>query len=387
MQPPDSIRTGTFWYWVSDNISKEGVIADLRAMKKAGIGLALIGNIVPSTHHNANYPYGDVKFMSEEWWDILHTALKTATELDIEIGIFNSPGWSQSGGPWVTPEQSMRYLAATEINVSGPRKITELLPATTNDFQDVKVLAFQASRENMFDYPNSSITVSRNIKKGTDASYELPVNEESYILLTLPEEATARGIMVHSGDFLNTRCMIQVREGNEFITIKEFTAERDVTILTARGFDQKAPVVESLPETAGKEFRLLFYKSEFVLENIPDGKLYIDLGEVSVSAKIKINGQCVGGVWTAPYRVDITDGVRTGKNEIEIEVVNTWINRIFGDRKLLENERKVVPHTAPWSLDAPLQKSGLLGPVRVISIKYFYKECLQNKLPILSFNM
>ena len=37
--------------------------------------------------------------MSEPWWEILHTALKTATELDMEIGIFNSPGWSQSGGP------------------------------------------------------------------------------------------------------------------------------------------------------------------------------------------------------------------------------------------------------------------------------------------------
>lgn len=44
----------------------------------------------------------------------LHTALKTATELDIEIGLFNSPGWSQSGGPWVKPEQSMRYLAHSE---------------------------------------------------------------------------------------------------------------------------------------------------------------------------------------------------------------------------------------------------------------------------------
>lgn len=55
-----------------------------------------------------------MKIFTDEWWDILHTALKTATELDIEIGLFNSPGWSQSGGPWVKPEQSMRYLAHSE---------------------------------------------------------------------------------------------------------------------------------------------------------------------------------------------------------------------------------------------------------------------------------
>lgn len=63
-------------------------------MKKAGINRAFIGNIGQD-----DVPYGNVKMLSEEWWDILHAALKKATELDIEIGIFNSPGWSQSGGP------------------------------------------------------------------------------------------------------------------------------------------------------------------------------------------------------------------------------------------------------------------------------------------------
>jgi hypothetical protein len=259
LQPPDSIRTGIYWYWVSDNISKEGVIEDLHAMKKAGINLAFIGNIGPSTHHDANYPYGKVKFMSEEWWEILHTALKTATELDIEIGIFNSPGWSQSGGPWVQPKQAMRYLASTEIQVSGPRKITETLSLPATDFQDVKVLAFQAGRKNLFDSPDSRIIISNHIRKSVDKdqSYQLPVNESS-ISLVLPEEETARSILIYPGDYLNTHCILQIKEGNRYRMIKEFNADRDASLSTANGFDQKAPVVESLPETTGKEFRLLF---------------------------------------------------------------------------------------------------------------------------------
>ena len=84
---------------MSDNISKEGVVADLKAMKQQGIGIAYIGFIGGSDHHKQNYPMGKVKFMSPEWWEVLHTALKTATELGIDIGIFNSPGWSQSSGP------------------------------------------------------------------------------------------------------------------------------------------------------------------------------------------------------------------------------------------------------------------------------------------------
>jgi hypothetical protein len=70
--PPDSIQTSVYWYWISDNISKEGVIADLKAMKQVGINRAFIGNIGLD-----DIPYGKVKMLSEEWWNILHTALKT----------------------------------------------------------------------------------------------------------------------------------------------------------------------------------------------------------------------------------------------------------------------------------------------------------------------
>ena len=99
---PADIQTSIYWYWINDNLSKEAVIKDLHSMKEKGINRAFIGNIGLSPNEA---PYGSVKIFTDEWWDILHTALKTATELDIEIGLFNSPGWSQSGGPWVKPEQ------------------------------------------------------------------------------------------------------------------------------------------------------------------------------------------------------------------------------------------------------------------------------------------
>ena len=60
---------------------------------------------------------GKVKVMTDEWWKVMHAALKRASELDIEIGIFNCPGWSQSGGPWVQPQQAMRYLASQSVKV------------------------------------------------------------------------------------------------------------------------------------------------------------------------------------------------------------------------------------------------------------------------------
>src|SRR5687768_1917704 len=66
MVPPDSIQTSVYWYWISDNISKQGVINDLKAMKAVGINRAFIGNIGLT----GEVPYGKVKLFSDEWWDI-----------------------------------------------------------------------------------------------------------------------------------------------------------------------------------------------------------------------------------------------------------------------------------------------------------------------------
>ena len=62
---------------------------EIEAMKKAGIGRAFIGNI-----WEGSIPAGPHKVLSDGWWEVMHAALKKATELDIEIGIFNCPGWS-----------------------------------------------------------------------------------------------------------------------------------------------------------------------------------------------------------------------------------------------------------------------------------------------------
>ncbi len=94
-------------------------------------------------------------------------------------------------------------------------------------------------------------------------------------------------------------------------------------------------------------------------------KLYIDLGDVSVSARIVLNGNDLGVVWRKPFRVEISDAIKVGKNELKVEVVNLWPNRLIGDENLPENERQSFTNMRVHKATSALFPSGLLGPVTI----------------------
>ena len=112
------------------------------------------------------------------------------------------------------------------------------------------------------------------------------------------------------------------------------------------------------------------YKNNFKIEQLPVAKehVFLELGLLSAMAKVKVNGQYAGGVFTAPWKVDISSFVKQGENKLEIEVVNTWLNRLIGDSKLPENQRITWRSTGSNVPKSNLQSSGLIGPV---SINYY----------------
>ena len=259
--PDDSIQTSVYWYWISDNISKEGVENDLYAMKKAGINRAFIGNIGLK-----DVPYGKVKMLSEEWWKILHAALKTATELNIEIGIFNSPGWSQSGGPWVKEENAMRYLISSETRVKGPVRFSEKLEKPIDAFQDVRVIAYPIPKDNdlVLNYKNGTISSSprvMNLNLITDGDVNTGITFPEGDVFTIEFEAkeafTARSLSIQSTkNQMYARIMLQAQnESNNYITVKEFQFNRSNPELYV-GFVPYAPVVVSFPAVTARKFRV-----------------------------------------------------------------------------------------------------------------------------------
>jgi hypothetical protein len=109
------------------------------------------------------------------------------------------------------------------------------------------------------------------------------------------------------------------------------------------------------------------YKTNVKLAENPSGKkIMLDLGVLTAMAKVKVNGKAVGGVWTAPWQVDISSALKQGSNEIEISVVNNWMNRLIGDQKTPEAQRPTWSPIIPYKVDSPLQASGLFGPVKIL---------------------
>ncbi|WP_197528013.1 glycosyl hydrolase [Posidoniimonas polymericola] len=94
---------------------------------------------------------------------------------------------------------------------------------------------------------------------------------------------------------------------------------------------------------------------------------WIDLGRVECSARVTLNGQELGVAWTPPFRVSTRDALRSGANELVVEVVNLWPNRLIGDAQPDAPQTYTKTNITRFDADSPLEPSGLIGPVKILS--------------------
>jgi hypothetical protein len=123
--PPESAKPRTWWHWTGGNITKEGITKDLEWMKRVGIGGFQLADVSMGSGQSVDKK---IAFGTPEWLDAVRHAASEADRLGLEMAIFSSPGWSETGGPWVKPGQAMKKLVWSETVVAGPRKFTGVLP-------------------------------------------------------------------------------------------------------------------------------------------------------------------------------------------------------------------------------------------------------------------
>jgi len=144
LRPPESAKPWVYWFWLNGNITKEGITADLEAMKRVGIGGVLIMEV------DQGVPLGPVAFMSDQWRELFKHVVAEAKRLGLQVNMNDDAGWNGSGGPWIKPEEAMQKVVFAEVNVEGPQQFQGALPqpqTAAGFYRDIAVLAFPTPTE------------------------------------------------------------------------------------------------------------------------------------------------------------------------------------------------------------------------------------------------
>ncbi|MGA3326266.1 MAG: glycosyl hydrolase [Terriglobia bacterium] len=211
--PPVSAGPHNYWPWMNGNISQNGITRDLEAMKRVGVKAFQIFQIGSGVY----LPQGPVNYGSPEHLRLLKHAAREADRLGLGFAMHNCPGWSSSGGPWITPELSMQVLTWTETPVAGGQVVNTTLPqpfAKLNYYRDAMLLAYPAQpgearpmQELLRSVTSSSGPVGAKLFTDGDPSTFAEVHpaaegQSAYLQLEFAEPFEARSITLSSAAVL-----------------------------------------------------------------------------------------------------------------------------------------------------------------------------------------
>lgn len=176
LSPPPSAKPWVFWYWLHAAVSKEGITADLEAMKEVGIGGAYLMPIKDTSSAIPFYP--KTRQLTPDWWSLVKFAMREAKRLHLKLAMHVSDGFALAGGPWITPELSMQKLVWTKAYVkSGTKEINLPQPKSNeNYYKDIAVFAYPAN--NVATFSDEVLVPSVTASDGTKPSFLLFANNE-----------------------------------------------------------------------------------------------------------------------------------------------------------------------------------------------------------------
>jgi len=170
LTPPDAARPWVYWFFLNGNITREGITADLEAMRRVGIGGVLIMEV------DQGAPKGPARFGSPAWRKLFQHVCAEADRLGLKVNMNNDSGWCGSGGPWITPELAMQKVTWTETAVEGPRHFEGSLPqpaTVVNFYRDIAVLAFPtpAGNARLKNVNNKAMSAPTGVSLAAPASW------------------------------------------------------------------------------------------------------------------------------------------------------------------------------------------------------------------------
>jgi hypothetical protein len=377
-----------------------------------------------------------------ELWDAQTGAIQPATVWRVENGrtivnlnldqagsvfvVFREPGEPSSDSAVALTGEKVVANKTHKLEISkavygdlskpdgGKVDVTEKLAALVQDGQ-IEVAAdnglagdpaYSIGKQLHVDYvldgtPKSIVVAERD-------TLRLPV-EEAVDMPPLPQLSTDNGQLVLTVSE-NDRYTVTTASGDKKIVAVdslpkpvEVTGAWEISFQKDRGAPAKATFDKLISWPEHSDTGIKYFsgtaayrkKIDIPADRFGDNRsIILDLGSVREIAEVRLNGQDLGLVWKAPYRIDITKAAKPGENELEVRVTNLWPNRLIGDEQLPDDcewtgialkrwpewmqkgeprpskDRVTFMTWKHWQKDAPLQPSGLLGPVKLLTLEH-----------------
>ncbi len=225
LNPGESAKPWTYWYWMHANVTMEGITRDLEAMAEVGIGGAYLMPIGHEDETTAVDP--PVNPLSDIWWKMVIHATEEANRLGLRFAMNACDGWATAGGPWITPELSMQELVSSQISLTGGKSYEGHIPEpfTREDYyRDIAVLAFPALEGSGLTstalHPNASTNIPgldpNHLMKG--AEQRINLSQEGWIQYEFEQPFTCRSVYMEPSQrdaYQLHRAEIQVSDDGE----------------------------------------------------------------------------------------------------------------------------------------------------------------------------
>ncbi len=314
VSPPKESRPLVWWHWMNGNITKDGIRKDMEWMHESGIAGFHIFDAGMETPQIVDRR---LEYMTPEWKDAFTYALALADSLGMEVSVASSPGWSSTGGPWVTPEDAMKKLVWRQLRVKGGTHFSGPLPEAfdvSSTFQDVPLNSYSGRHEHPADeryyediavlaveLPAHDVTLEElgctvssssgnftleQLTNDTMADYgRLESEDGMYIQFDFPEPQTMKALTFvtwskrdrgHSDPAI---CRDTLKVSDDGVTF------RTVCALPVGSVLQQTIV---FPETEGKHFRVQFGRPYHINPRKKDDMRVFDIDHIDI-AKLVIH--------------------------------------------------------------------------------------------------
>jgi hypothetical protein len=330
--PPEESRSWVFWYWMQGAVSKEGITADLEAMKEAGLGGAYLMPVKGVPEKPFITPI--VEQLSPLWWEMVAFAFEEAARIGVKIGFHLCDGFALAGGPWITPELSMQKVVWSSLNLKGGKKIDLQLPLPEikeNYYEDIAVFAYPTLPGEGISSENVHPQVTTNLPD-VDAGFLADANNyiqtfrsenTCWIQYAFDEPFTCRTVQIQPAgrNFQSQRLAIETSDdGIHFKKTVQLESPR-------HGWqNDDYPMTHAIPPTTARYFRFL-YNPEGTEPGSEDldaakWKQSLKIKQIRLSSEVRIHqyeGKN-GGIWRVSPRTtqaQIADNLCIDKNELK----------------------------------------------------------------------